>query len=76
MVLGESGSGKTTMLRMINRLTAPTAGTVKVGAVDVQALDPLRSRDDARRYGSIGPLVKMRRIATAAEFCHRPECGR
>ena len=55
VVLGGSGSGKTTMLRMINRLTAPTAGTVKVGDVDVQALDPIllrrrrepRSRDDA-----------------------------
>lgn len=48
VVLGGSGSGKTTMLRMINRLTAPTAGTVKVGDVDVQALDPILLR---RRIG-------------------------
>ena len=48
VVLGESGSGKTTMLRRINRLTAPTAGTVKVGGVDVQALDPILLR---RRIG-------------------------
>jgi osmoprotectant transport system ATP-binding protein len=49
-VLGESGSGKTTMLRMINRLLDPTAGTISVGDEDVQALDPILLR---RRIGYV-----------------------
>ena len=43
-ILGRSGSGKTTMLRMVNRLLAPTAGTVHVHGQDVASADliPLR----------------------------------
>ncbi len=36
-VLGRSGSGKTTMLRMVNRLAVPSAGAVKVHGRDVAA---------------------------------------
>ncbi len=41
-VIGQSGSGKSTMLRMINRLNDPTAGTIRFGDTDVTAL---RGRD-------------------------------
>ncbi len=34
-VIGRSGAGKSTMLRMINRLTPATAGTVHVNGIDV-----------------------------------------
>jgi ABC-type polar amino acid transport system ATPase subunit len=43
MLIGRSGSGKTTMLRCINFLEEPTAGSVEVGGVRVEA-DPLRAR--------------------------------
>ncbi len=35
VLLGTSGSGKTTMLRMINRLTEPTSGTIKINGKDI-----------------------------------------
>jgi osmoprotectant transport system ATP-binding protein len=35
VLLGTSGSGKTTALRMVNRLVAPTSGTVTLGGQDV-----------------------------------------
>ncbi|GAB7046660.1 ATP-binding cassette domain-containing protein [Catenuloplanes indicus] len=38
-VMGLSGSGKSTVLRMLNRLVEPTAGTIRVAGHDVRALD-------------------------------------
>jgi len=38
-LLGSSGSGKTTTLRMINRLIEPTSGTIEIDGRDVRALD-------------------------------------
>jgi osmoprotectant transport system ATP-binding protein len=37
-LVGGSGSGKTTTLKMVNRLVEPTSGTVRVGGRDVRAL--------------------------------------
>jgi osmoprotectant transport system ATP-binding protein len=42
--VGSSGSGKTTALRMINRMVEPTSGTVTVGGADVARLDPVALR--------------------------------
>ena len=38
-IMGASGSGKTTLLRLIGGQIRPTAGTIRVGGLDVQALD-------------------------------------
>jgi osmoprotectant transport system ATP-binding protein len=43
-LLGESGSGKTTVMKMINRLIDPDEGTVKVAGRDVRAEDPVALR--------------------------------
>lgn len=43
-LIGTSGSGKTTTMKMINRLIAPTSGTVSVAGHDVQQQDPIRLR--------------------------------
>ncbi|WP_127571729.1 ABC transporter ATP-binding protein [Georgenia faecalis] len=45
-VIGATGSGKTTLVNLIPRLTDVTAGAVRIGGVDVRDLDPaaLRSR--------------------------------
>ncbi|MGA0557100.1 ABC transporter ATP-binding protein [Larkinella sp. VNQ87] len=40
VLLGTSGSGKTTTLKMINRLIEPTAGTVTINGVDTQTQNP------------------------------------
>ena len=39
-IIGSTGSGKTTLLNLIPRLFDATAGSVKVGGVDVRELDP------------------------------------
>jgi osmoprotectant transport system ATP-binding protein len=44
MLLGRSGSGKTTSLKMINRLLTPTGGEVRVGGVSVLQWDAIRLR--------------------------------
>jgi osmoprotectant transport system ATP-binding protein len=50
VLLGESGSGKTTALKMINRLIEPTSGRIRVDGTDVQAQDPIELR---RRIGYV-----------------------
>jgi len=44
VLLGESGCGKTTTLRMINRLIEPTTGEIRVDGKDVRATDPVALR--------------------------------
>lgn len=43
-LIGTSGCGKTTSLRLINRLEEASAGTVSVGGVDVTRCDPIELR--------------------------------
>src|SRR6059058_188888 len=44
VLLGGSGCGKTTTLKMINRLIEPTAGRILVGGQDVRQTDPVQLR--------------------------------
>jgi osmoprotectant transport system ATP-binding protein len=44
VLLGSSGSGKSTTLKMINRLVEPTEGSVELDGVDVEDLDPVELR--------------------------------
>ena len=44
VLVGSSGCGKTTSLRMINRLVEPTSGTVSVDGRDVRASEPAQLR--------------------------------
>ena len=50
MLLGRSGSGKTTALRLINRLLTPTSGRVLVEGRPTTEWDPIRLR---RRIGYV-----------------------
>jgi len=47
-LIGRSGSGKTTALKLVNALLLPTDGTVRVDGRDTRAWDPIRLR---RRTG-------------------------
>ncbi|MGB8386706.1 ABC transporter ATP-binding protein [Mycobacterium sp.] len=42
--VGSSGSGKTTALRMINRMIEPTCGTITVDGADVAGVNPVQLR--------------------------------
>jgi osmoprotectant transport system ATP-binding protein len=44
VLLGGSGCGKTTTLKMINRLIEPTSGRIEVNGRDVRAADPVQLR--------------------------------
>jgi osmoprotectant transport system ATP-binding protein len=44
VLLGSSGCGKTTTLKMINRLIEPTSGTIEVDGNDVTSQDPVLLR--------------------------------
>ena len=44
VLLGKSGCGKTTTLRMINRLIKPTTGNIYINGEDTRTLDPISLR--------------------------------
>ena len=49
-IVGTSGSGKTSLLKLINRLIEPSKGVVEIEGEDVSALDPVLLR---RRIGYV-----------------------
>jgi ABC-type proline/glycine betaine transport systems, ATPase components len=42
--IGTSGSGKTTTMRMINRMLSQTSGTIKINGKDISQMDPVKLR--------------------------------
>ena len=50
VLVGSSGSGKTTVLRMINRMVDPTSGSILIDDEDISTLEPVKLR---RRIGYV-----------------------
>jgi len=44
VLLGSSGCGKTTLLKMINRLVEPSAGHIAIDGTDIHTLNPVQLR--------------------------------
>ena len=80
-IIGASGCGKTTLLKLLLGLQTPTAGSVRIGGVDLQRLGPTQARtlfgvvmqDDQLFAGSIAdnisffdPSPDMARVQQAA----------
>lgn len=42
--IGTSGSGKTTTMRMINRMLKQSSGTIKINGQDIAKMDPVKLR--------------------------------
>ena len=63
-LLGESGCGKTTTLKMINRLIEPTSGTISVKGKDITSLDVVTLR---RQIGYVFQGVGLFPHMTIAE---------
>lgn len=64
VLLGGSGSGKTTTLKMINRLVEPTSGAVRLDGADTAAMTP---HDLRRRIGYAFQQVGLFPHMTVAE---------
>jgi putative ABC transport system ATP-binding protein len=56
-VLGSSGAGKTTLLRLLAGLQRPSSGSIRVGRVDVTALD--EERVAAYRHRCVGIVFQF-----------------
>ena len=60
VLLGSSGCGKTTTLKMINRLVEPSSGTIEVGGEDTARLDSVSLRRNiGYAFQGIGLLPHM-----------------
>ena len=65
-VIGSTGAGKTTLVNLVPRLVDATAGSVRVGGVDVRDLDPERPLVAGRAGPAAGlPLHGHHRVQPA-----------
>ena len=63
-ILGTSGSGKTTMLKMINKLIEPTSGTIFFAGQDIEQMDSVSLR---RQIGYVVQQIGLFPHMTVAE---------
>ncbi|MEN0102894.1 MAG: ATP-binding cassette domain-containing protein [Curtobacterium sp.] len=61
--VGSSGCGKTTLLRMINRMVDPTAGSVSIDGEDVAGVDPVKLRRSIGYVMQNAGLLPHRKVA-------------
>jgi len=77
-VVGESGCGKSTVGRLLVQLTKPTAGTIRLGGIDVRELDSQDRRALRRRiqmvfqdpYASLNPRMTVGEILAEPFLVH------
>lgn len=64
VILGESGCGKTTTLKMINRLVDLTSGTIEVNGQDIMSVSPIQLR---RQIGYVFQAIGLFPHLTVAQ---------
>lgn len=62
VLVGSSGSGKTTVLRMVNRLIDPSSGVVEIDGRDVSKADPVELRRSIGYVLQHAGLLPHRRV--------------
>lgn len=77
VLVGSSGCGKTTLLRMVNRMVTPTSGRVLIDDADVAASDPVplrRSIGYVLQQGGLLPhRVVVDNVATVPRLLGTPK---
>jgi osmoprotectant transport system ATP-binding protein len=63
VLVGSSGSGKTTILRMINRMVDPTSGTIEIDGADIATLEPVGLRRSIGYVMQNSGLLPHRKVA-------------
>ena len=80
VLLGSSGSGKTTVLRMINRLVEPSAGSIEVDGLDVLRQDPVVLRRSIgyvfQKVGLFPHMTVEENAAIGLRLTGRPQAER
>jgi D-methionine transport system ATP-binding protein len=66
-VIGRSGTGKSTLIRCVNRLEEPTAGTITLEGADITRMRGPELRAARRRIGMIFQQFNLLTSRTAAE---------
>src|SRR4051794_39369755 len=66
-VIGRSGTGKSTLIRCVNRLEQPTSGRILIDGEDVTAMRGEQLRATRRRIGMIFQQFNLLSSRTAAE---------
>ena len=62
VLVGSSGSGKTTILRMINRMVEPTTGSIHIDGIDVMTRSPVELRRSIGYVLQAGGLLPHRTV--------------
>ena len=74
-LLGPSGGGKSTLLRVIAGLERPDTGTVRINEVDATRLTPQRRNVGFvfQHYAAFKHMTVYRNVAFGLEVRHRPK---
>jgi ABC-type oligopeptide transport system ATPase subunit len=83
-LIGESGSGKTTIGRILLRLTSPTSGTVTYNGTDIRSYSGRGLKDYYREvqgvfqdpFSSYNPIYRADRVYELVRTSYFPEVGR
>lgn len=62
VLVGSSGCGKTTILRMINRMIEPSTGSIQIDSIDVKARDTVELRRSIGYVLQAGGLLPHRTV--------------
>lgn len=71
VLVGSSGCGKTTLLRMVNRMVEPTSGEVLIDGVSVQERNPVELRRSIGYVMQNGGLLPHQKVLDAIQTVPR-----